>query len=155
VRLLAPFECRILSHDIRGYPDFHRQFGVTAVSKVELLRESDIVTLHIPLDHSTRGMIGAAELAAMKRGSFLINAARGGLVDETALAEALERQHLAGAACDVFEVEPAANRRLSALPTFLGTAHIGGSTIEAQLAMGRAAIDGLTTARLPTDDWPC
>jgi phosphoglycerate dehydrogenase-like enzyme len=84
----------------------------------------------------------------------LINAARGGLVDEDALADALERSHLAGAACDVFSSEPDANPRLLALPTFLGTPHIGGSSQEAQLAMGRAAIDGLENARLPGDGWP-
>ena len=61
-------------------------------------------------------MIGAAQLARMRPGTFVINAARGGLVDETALAEALERGHLAGAACDVFEIEPDANPRLLALP---------------------------------------
>ena len=76
----------------------------------------------------TRGMIGAAELAQMRQGAFLINAARGGLIDEEALAAALESGHLAGAAFDVFAMEPDANPRLLALPTFLGTSHIGGST---------------------------
>ncbi|MEO7158102.1 MAG: NAD(P)-dependent oxidoreductase, partial [Vicinamibacterales bacterium] len=100
------------------------------------------------------GMIGAAELAAMRPGAVIINAARGGLIDEAALATALEAGHLAGAACDVFALEPDANPRLLALPTFLGTPHIGGSTQEAQLAMGRAAIDGLENARLPGSGWP-
>ncbi len=81
------------------------------------------------------------------RASFVINAARGGLIDEEALAQALESGHLAGAACDVFQLEPDANPRLLAQPTFLGTPHIGGSTQEAQLAMGRAAIEGLETAQ--------
>jgi phosphoglycerate dehydrogenase-like enzyme len=109
----------------------------------------------VPLDASTRRMIGARAIETMRRGSFLINAARGGLVDETALAEALERGHLAGAAMDVFEMEPHVNVRLSALATFLGTPHIGGAAAEAQLAMGLAAIEGLETARIPGDDWPC
>jgi D-3-phosphoglycerate dehydrogenase len=90
----------------------------------------------------------------MRPGSVIINAARGGLVDEAALADALERGHLAGAACDVFQMEPEVNPRLAALPAFLGTPHIGGSSEEAQLAMGRAAIDGLETARVPDDGWP-
>jgi phosphoglycerate dehydrogenase-like enzyme len=154
VKLLAPFECRVLAHDIRDYADFYRAYRVTPVSLHQLLAEADIVSLHVPLDRSTRGMIGADELAAMRPGTIVINAARGGLVDEDALAAALERGHLAGAACDVFAIEPDANPRLLALPTFIGTPHIGGSTQEAQLAMGRAAIDGLENARVPGDGWP-
>jgi phosphoglycerate dehydrogenase-like enzyme len=73
-------------------------------------------------------MIGAAQLAKMRAGSFIINAARGGLIDEEALVAALESGHLAGAASDVFAIEPDANPKLLALPTFLGTPHIGGST---------------------------
>lgn len=155
VKLLSPFACRVLANDIRDYPEFYRAHHVVAVGLDELLRSSDVVTLHVPLDASTRGMIGAAQIALMPPGSFLINAARGGLVDESAVADALERGHLAGAAFDVFQMEPEANPRLTALPTFLGTPHIGGSSAEAQLAMGRAAIEGLQTARVPGNGWPC
>lgn len=154
VKLLAPFECRVLAHDIRDYDEFYRAHHVAPVSLDQLLHEADIVSLHVPLDHNTTGMIGAAELARMRAGTCIINAARGGLIDEEALADALEAGHLAGAACDVFTIEPDANPRLLALPTFLGTPHIGGSSREAQLAMGRAAIDGLTNARVPGDGWP-
>ena len=91
----------------------------------------------------------------MRAGTFIINAARGGLIDEDALTRALESGHLAGAACDVFQMEPDANPRLLAQPTFLGTPHIGGSTQEAQVAMGRAAIEGLEHNRVPGDGWPC
>lgn len=155
VTLLKPFECRILVRDIRDYPAFYAAHGIEPVSFDAVLATADIVTLHVPLDASTRGMIGAPELARMRPGALLINAARGGLVDEDALAGALERGHLAGAACDVFHAEPEVNRRLAALPTFLGTPHIGGSSAEAQLAMGRAAIEGLQTARVPGNGWPC
>lgn len=155
VRLLAPFDCRVLAHDIRDYPEFYAAHRVTPVGREELLRSSDVVTLHVPLDASTRGMIGAAEIQRMRKGAFLINAARGGLVDEAALADALEQGHLAGAAFDVFAMEPDANPRLLALPTFLGTPHIGAAAAEAQLAMGRAAIEGLETARIPGNGWPC
>jgi D-3-phosphoglycerate dehydrogenase len=154
VKLLAPFACRVLAHDIRDYSEFFAAHRVTAVDLDALLRSSDVVTLHVPLDASTRGMIGPAEIALMPRGSFLINAARGGLVDEAAVADALERGHLAGAAFDVFQMEPEANPRLLELPTFLGTPHIGAAAAEAQLAMGRAAIDGLETARVPGNGWP-
>lgn len=155
VRLLAPFECRILAHDIRDYPEFFAAHSVTPAGLANLLETADLVTLHVPLDATTRGMIGAAELARMRPGSYLVNAARGGLVDEDALAEALERGHLAGAALDVFQMEPEANPRLLAHPAFFATPHIGGSAEEAQLAMGRAAIDGLETARVPGRGWPC
>ena len=155
VRLLAPFECRVLANDIRDYPEFYAAHRVTAVDLDALLGAADIVTLHVPLDASTRRMIGAAQLARMRPGACLINAARGELIDEEALADALEAGRLAGAAFDVFAMEPDANPRLVALPTFLGTPHIGGSTQEAQLAMGRAAIEGLETARVPGDGWPC
>lgn len=154
VKLLAPFGCRVLAHDIRDHAEFYRDHHVTPVPLQDLLRESDIVSLHVPLDRTTQGMIGAAELAQMRPGSLVINAARGGLVDEAALAAALESGHLAGAACDVFALEPDANPRLLSLPTFIGTPHIGGSTQEAQLAMGRAAIDGLENARVPGNGWP-
>src|SRR5262245_1264711 len=154
VKLLAPFECRVLAHDIRDYRDFYVANHVTPVGLYQLLAESDIVSLHVPLDRSTKGMIGAPQLSRMRAGTFLINAARGGLVDEEALAEALEGGHLAGAACDVFQMEPDANSRLLAMPTFLATPHIGGSTAEAQLAMGRAAIEGLENARVPEEGWP-
>ena len=155
VALLAPFACRVLAHDIRDYPDFYQANRVTPVGLYQLLAESDIVSLHVPLDRSTKGLIGAAQLSRMRAGTFLINAARGGLVDEDALADALENGHLAGAACDVFQMEPEANPRLLAAPTFLGTPHIGAATAEAQLAMGRAAIEGLETARIPGNGWPC
>ena len=154
VELLAPFGCRVLAHDIRDYPEFYAAHGVEPVSLERLLSQSEIVTLHVPLDASTRGMIGAPELARMQKGAYLINAARGGLVNEPALIEALTSGHLAGAAFDVFQMEPEANLDLLALPTFLGTPHIGGSTAEAQLAMGRAAIAGLEHAQLLGPDHP-
>lgn len=154
VRLLAPFECRVLANDIRDYAEFYRAHNVTPVPLPQLLAESDVVSLHVPLDRSTRNMIGAAQVELMRPGSLLINAARGGLIDEDAVADALERGHLAGAACDVFQIEPDASPRLLASPLFIGTPHIGGSTQEAQLAMGRAAIEGLETARVPGDGWP-
>ncbi|MEO8680329.1 MAG: phosphoglycerate dehydrogenase [Vicinamibacterales bacterium] len=154
VKLLAPFGCRVLAHDIRDYPDFYREHRVLPVPLEQLLAEAEVVTLHVPLDQSTRGMIGPAAIAQMRKGAVLINAARGGLVDEAALATALTSGHLAGAAADVFQAEPAASPALLALPTFLGTPHIGGSSAEAQLAMGRAAIDGLESARLIGGGWP-
>ena len=142
-RLCTAFGARVLAHDIRAYDDFYRAAGVTPVPLDAILAQSDIVTIHVPLDASTRGMIGPRELARMKPSAFLVNTARGGIVDEQALKVALIEQRLAGAALDVFAVEPPVDRELLRLPTFVGTPHIGGSTEEAVLAMGRGAIAGL------------
>jgi D-3-phosphoglycerate dehydrogenase len=145
-RLCSAFGARILAHDIRRYDDFYRDLAVTPVSLDALLSECDILTIHVPLDTTTRGLIGAAEITRMKPSAFLINTARGGIVDEVALKDALLSQRLAGAALDVYAIEPPSNHDLLALPNFIGTPHIGGSTEEAVLAMGRAAIAGLDDA---------
>jgi len=142
-RLSKAFGADVLAFDILPYEDFYRESGVRPVPLDLLLRESDIVTLHVPLDRSTRGLIGAGELARMKPNAFLINTARGSLVDEGALQAALESRQLAGAAFDVFSIEPPVGLGLLTLPNFIGTPHVGGGTEEAVLAMGRAAIRGL------------
>jgi phosphoglycerate dehydrogenase-like enzyme len=139
-RLVRAFGCPVVAHDVRplGGED-----GVVAVELDELLETADVVTLHVNLTPDTRGLIDASRLALMKNGSILINTARGGLVDEAALKDALRDGPLAGAALDVFEEEPPTDRELLSLPNLLATPHIGGSTEEAILAMGRAAIAGL------------
>jgi phosphoglycerate dehydrogenase-like enzyme len=144
--LCRAFGASVIAHDIREYPEFYAQAGVASVSLERLLEDSDIVTLHVPLDRTTRGLIGTNELARMKSSAFLVNTARGGVVDEGALAQALREQRLAGAACDVFDTEPPGNGELLSLPGFVATPHIGGGTREAALAMGRAAIGGLDRA---------
>ena len=142
-RICRAFGATVIAHDIFAYDDFYREVDVRAVTLDVLLGESDIVTLHLPLDVSTRGLIGARALRLMKPDAFLINTARGGIVDEAALKQALLEQRLGGAAFDVFAVEPPLDFELLALPNFVGTPHIGGGTREAVLAMGRAAIEGL------------
>lgn len=99
----------------------------------DVLERADVVSLHVPLTDTTRGMIAAAELARMKKGSFLVNVARGGIVDEAALAAALESGHLAGAALDVFANEPLEEgSALRRAPNLVLTPHLGASTQEAQ-----------------------
>jgi D-3-phosphoglycerate dehydrogenase len=142
-QLCRAFGARVLVHDIVHYTEFYREHGVQAIALDALLRESDIVTVHIPLDATTRGLIDARAIAQMKPTAFLINTARGGIVDEAALKSALIDRRLAGAAADVFELEPPVDAELLQLPTFIGTPHVGGSTDDAVLAMGRAAIAGL------------
>lgn len=149
VRMLQPFECPILANDVLEFPDFYRQHGIKAVKLDELLAGADVVTLHVPLDESTRDMLGAEKLSLMRPGAILINTARGCVVDEAALKAALLEKRIAGAAFDVFAQEPPEDRELLELPNFLVTPHIGGSAVEAILAMGRAAIDGLDNNEIP------
>lgn len=152
VELLQPWGCTLLAHDILDFPDFYGRFKVKPVGLDELLQRSDVVTLHVPLDDSTRGLLDARRLGLMKASAILINAARGGLIDETALKTMLQEKRLAAAALDVFAVEPPQDMELLSLPNFLVTPHIGGSAEEAILAMGRAAIDGLDRNDIPSSD---
>lgn len=149
VRLLQPFGCQILVNDIRDYADFYADFGIQPVRLEELLARADVVTLHVPLDDSTRGILSADRLGLMKPTAVLINAARGGLVDESALKKALIEKRLSSAAFDVFAEEPPRDTELLNLPNFLATPHIGGSAEEAILAMGQAAIRGLDENAVP------
>lgn len=117
-------------------------------SMEELLRSVDFVSLHVPETPSTRGIIGAKQLALMKQGSYLLNLSRGSQVVIPALAEAVKSGHLAGAALDVFPVEPASNdeefiSELCGLPNVILTPHIGGSTNEAQKNIGIEVADTL------------
>ena len=149
VEMLQPFGCNILVNDILEFPEFYNKFDVKSVSLDELLSESDVVTLHVPLDDSTHNMLAANKLNLMKPTSILINTARGGLIDEEETKAMLKDGRLAAAAFDVFSVEPPDDQELLALPNFLVTPHIGGSAEEAILAMGRAAIDGLDNCAIP------
>ncbi|MDB4847798.1 phosphoglycerate dehydrogenase [Candidatus Pseudothioglobus singularis] len=145
IKLLQPFECSILVNDIRKYEDFYREYNLDNLEIEELLKRSDIVTLHVPLDESTKYMLTGDKLALMKKSAILINLARGGLVDEIALKNMLSNKLLAAAGFDVFLEEPPQDQELLNLPNFLVTPHIGGSSEEAILEMGRAAIQGLET----------
>jgi phosphoglycerate dehydrogenase-like enzyme len=143
VKLLQPFGCTILVNDICEYRDFDVEHNIFRLELDKLLEQADLVTLHVPLDESTRSFISASRLALMKPSAILINLARGGLVDEVALKHALMSKRLAAAAFDVFADEPPEDSELLNLSNFLATPHIGGSAEEAIVAMGRAAIQGL------------
>jgi D-3-phosphoglycerate dehydrogenase len=113
---------------------------VKRVELREILVASDVVSLHVPLEERTRGMIGIDELSRMKLDAILINASRGGIVDEAALLEALQAKQLRGAILDVFATEPApADHPLFKLPNVLATPHLGASTAEAQRRAGEEA----------------
>jgi len=108
------------------------QIGVVKVELDELLARADVITLHTPLTDKTRNILSREALAKTKRGVIVVNVARGGLVDEAALREALESEHVAAAAFDVFTVEPAKENPLFGAPNFIATPHLGASTNEAQ-----------------------
>ena len=108
------------------------EIGVEKVELDQIFRRSDFITLHTPLTEKTRNIVNADSLAKCKKGVRIINCARGGLVNEDALYEALVSNHVAGAALDVFEVEPAVSHRLFALENVVATPHLGASTSEAQ-----------------------
>jgi len=113
-------------------PALLRELEAEFVSLQELLKRSDIVTIHVPYTPQTHGMIGEKEFKLMKKGSYLVNTSRGAIVDEKALLEALQSQRLGGAALDVYEVEPPKNWMLMQLPNVVCTPHIGAQTQEAQ-----------------------
>lgn len=143
IRLLAPFHCRILINDIIDQSEYIALVGATAVSKDVLFRESDIVTIHTPLTPETHHLITADTLALMKPTAFLINTARGRIVDLNALKIALKNGIIAGAALDTYDYEPPTDIDLLQLPNLICTPHIGGNSVEAVLAMGRSAIGHL------------
>ena len=149
--LARAFGCPVLAHDILDFPEFYHAHGVRPVDLPTVLQEADVVTIHLPLDDSTRGLLDRSRLSLLRPNAVFINMARGGIVDERALCEMLGAGRLAGAAVDVFEREPPTDRSLIDLPTVIATPHIGGSTEEAILAMGQAAIAGLDAAALPSE----
>ncbi len=151
VKLLKPFDCNILAHDIINFKEFYQENNITSVGLDELLQKSDVVTLHLPKNNSTNNILNKDRLQMLKKDAILINLARGGLLDESALKKILSEKKIAGAALDVFSVEPPTDTDFSHLDNVLITPHIGGSTEEAILAMGLAAIDGLKNARNPLE----
>jgi D-3-phosphoglycerate dehydrogenase len=126
------FLMNILAYDVVQNPEFVERTGAKYVDLDTLLRESDFVTLHVPLTPETRHMISKRELDLMKPTAVLINTSRGEVVDEAALAKALKKGKIAGACLDVYEQEPPAESPLLKLPNVVLTPHLGASTREAQ-----------------------
>ncbi len=135
-RRAAGLRMQLLGHDPFVNEESVKGLGVAVCPLDELLARADFVTLHLPLSDNTRNTIDAAALARMKPGARLINCARGGLVDEAALLEALQSGRLAGAGLDVFATEPPSDRALVEHPAVVATPHLGASTIEAQQRVG-------------------
>ncbi|GAA4891742.1 hydroxyacid dehydrogenase [Streptomyces coeruleoprunus] len=139
VRRLAAFDMTVLAHDPYVADDDCRRAGAEPVTLGELLARSDLLTVHLPRTAETEGLIGERELALAKPGLHLVNTARGGIVDEDALARALKDGRVAAAALDVFAVEPPRDSPLLGLPNVLPTPHLGAGTAEAQHRAGHEA----------------
>jgi D-3-phosphoglycerate dehydrogenase len=122
---------RVLATDTARDITFANEHGISYVPLAKLFQESDFVSLHCPLTPETRGLINTATLAQMKSTAYLINTARGPLVDESALAQALREQRIAGAGLDVFETEPPVNSPYLEFDNVILTSHRGGATQEA------------------------
>lgn len=153
------FGMAVLAYDPYLDPAVAKRLDISMDTLEGVLAAADVVTLHMPLTDETRNLLSAERIARMKTGAILVNCARGGIVDDDALLEALDSGHLSGAALDVFEVEPPTNRRLVEHEKVVVTPHIGAATREAQervatqtARMVLAALDGslsVTAVNLP------
>lgn len=165
-RRASAFGMRVLAYDPYISEDRAKRIGAELVGWEEILARSDFLTLHVPLTHQTRHLLNREALGRMKPGAYLVNCARGGIVDEGALLEFLDCGHLAGAALDVFEREPPGDSPLVTHPRVVATPHLGASTEEAQRAISlevsrqvlaalrRLPVKGAVNApALPEEDW--
>jgi glyoxylate reductase len=138
------FSMRVLYWTPRRKPEKEeREAGLTYVPLDELLRESDFISLHSPLNNETRHQIGARELRLMKKTAYVINTARGAIIDEAALAQALTKKQIAGAGLDVFEFEPKIYPALKKMPNVVLTPHLGSATPEVREEMAGLVVDNI------------
>jgi D-3-phosphoglycerate dehydrogenase len=135
-RMGKAFGMNILSYGGSRLIEASKEIGASPVSLDELLAKSDYLSIHVPMKPETEGMISAKELKKMRESAFLINTARGGVVDEQALLAALEKGQIAGAGVDVFENEPPTDWALAKHPKVVATPHLASSTFEAQNRVG-------------------
>jgi D-3-phosphoglycerate dehydrogenase / 2-oxoglutarate reductase len=142
-RRAASFDMRIIAHDPFISEDVAGDLGVQLVSLDDLFARSDFLSLHMPSTPTTKNIVNAERLAKAKKGLRIINTARGDLIDETALADAIESGHLGGAALDVFQREPTLEHRLQKLPQVVATPHIAASTREGQELVGMETMAAL------------
>jgi glyoxylate reductase len=137
------FSMRVLYSTPRRKPDEEREFGLTFVPLDKLLRDSDFVSLHSPLNAETWHQIGARELGLMKKTAFVINTARGAIIDEAALVRALKAKRIAGAGLDVFEHEPKVHAELKRIRNVVLAPHLGSATPEVRELMANIVVDNI------------
>jgi len=143
VRLLKPFNCKIIANDIVGQDKYHDENKVELVSKNKLFEISDFVTINTPYNDTTSNMVDLQVLKKMKKSAYILNIARGGIVNETDLKYALKNNIIAGAAIDAYVNEPPTDQEFLKLPNLICTPHIGGNAKEAVEKMGISAIQHL------------
>jgi D-3-phosphoglycerate dehydrogenase len=146
----AAFEMQLMYSDAVDRTDLERELPIRKVALETLLREADFVTLHVPGGPETHHMIGAQQLAMMQPSAFVINCSRGGVVDEPALSQAVMNGTIAGAALDVYEIEPVATESefkdpIRNVPHVYGTHHVGASTAQAQQAVADEVVKIIRT----------
>ena len=134
-------DMEVLAYDVIDIDDVCNELGAKRSDLSNLIKNSDYISLHVPLLPQTKGMIGEKEFALMKKTAFLVNTARGGVVDEKALLKALNDGEIAGAALDVFEKEPPLEWELVHHPHLVATPHLASSTKEAQVRVGELTAD--------------
>lgn len=143
IKLLKPFNCEILVNDIINQEEYYKENNLKEVSKEEIFKTCDIVTIHTPFDSTTDNLINKKVFEMMKNSSFIINSARGGIINEDDLKYALQNNLIAGAAIDAYVEEPPTDKKLLSLANLICTPHIGGNAQEAVEAMGLSAIKHL------------
>ncbi len=138
------FDVKVVYHDVYRREDLEEELGIEYASREEVLREADLISLHVPYTPETRHMVGAEELASMKDGVYIVNTARGRIIDQQALVEALEAGKVAGAALDVFEEEPLdPGSPLTSIDNVILTPHLAASSEEAMRRMAVQAAEGV------------
>src|SRR5690606_32575878 len=142
---LAAFETHVIAYDPYVSPARAAQLGIELVTLEELLSRADLISVHLPKTPETKGLLSKEKLALTKKGVIIVNAARGGLIDEAALAEAITSGHVRAAGLDVFATEPCTDSPLFDLPQVVVTPHLGASTAEAQ---DRAGTDVAKSVKL-------
>lgn len=140
IQLLKPFGCTILVNDIIDQTPYYSKQNALQCSKEEIFQRSDIITLHTPSTEHTFHLVNAKTLSLMKPTAYIINTARGDIINLHDLKSALQLGSIAGAAIDVYDTEPPQDRELLSLPNLICTPHIGGNAHEAVVAMGESAI---------------
>jgi D-3-phosphoglycerate dehydrogenase len=143
IRLLKPFNCKILVNDIINQDNYYKENGLIEVSKEDLICNSDIVTVHTPLTKETKDLIDLEVLKKMRDSAFVLNTARGGIVNEEDLKYALKNNLIAGAAIDAYVQEPPQDKEFIEIANLICTPHVGGNAKEAVEAMGFSAINHL------------